>query len=116
MDAMKAKSAAGSPTQKKIALKAKEVGLKRAMALAASGGKDTGLTCLETLQYVLLKAIVFKKVRKTLCQHDQSVTSFVTSLAAQSSPSPPPHMAIFGSGLLDALWRSRPATQRALGG
>ena len=35
---MKAKSAAGTPTQKKIALAAKELGLKRNLALAESGG------------------------------------------------------------------------------
>ena len=38
------------------------------------------------------------------------------SLAGQSSPSPPPHLAIFGFGLLYALWRSHAATQRALRG
>ena len=38
------------------------------------------------------------------------------SLAGQSSPSPSPHLAIFGFGLLYALWRSHSATQRALRG
>ena len=40
----------------------------------------------------------------------------VPSLAGQSSPSPPPHLAIFGFGRLYALWRSHSATQHALGG
>ena len=40
----------------------------------------------------------------------------VPSLAGQSSQSPPPHLAIFGFGLLYALRRSHPATQRALRG
>ena len=38
------------------------------------------------------------------------------SVAGQSSPSQPPHVAIFGPRLLYALWRSHGATPLALGG
>ena len=66
MDAMKAKSAAGSPTQKKIALAAKAVGLARNLGLIESGGVTSGQSCVDTLKYFVFKAIVFKKVKKTL--------------------------------------------------
>lgn len=66
MDAMKAKSAAGSPLQKKIALAAKQIGLKRNLALAETAGCDTRLSCAEMVKYVLFKALVYGKVKKTL--------------------------------------------------
>ena len=40
----------------------------------------------------------------------------VPSLAGQSSPRTPPHLAIFGSGRLYALCTSHSATQRAMRG
>ena len=43
-------------------------------------------------------------------------TAKVPSLAGQSSPNPPPRLAILGFGLLYAPWRSHSATQRALRG
>ena len=53
---------------------------------------------------------------RTLDLNRRPSTAKGPSLAGQSSPSPPPHLASFGVGRLDALWRSRSATQRALRG
>lgn len=66
MDAMKAKSAGSSDGQKKIALLAKQVGLLHNQGLAATGGKSAGDGCGGGLKYLLFKAIVYKKVKKTL--------------------------------------------------
>lgn len=66
MDAMKAKGAAGSDGQKKIAAAAKAIGLARNTGLAESGGRSCGLSCVDELKYMLFKAIVFAKIKKTL--------------------------------------------------
>ena len=72
MDAMKAKGAAGSETQKKIAAAAKAVGLARNLGLAESGGKASGLSCADEVKYLLCKAVVFARSRLVLIRAHSS--------------------------------------------
>ena len=74
---------------------------------AANGTAGPVALVLPAFEYV-------DEVRRRLVPRGKNSMAKVPSLAGQSSPSPPPHLAIFGFGLLCALWRSHSATQRAL--
>ena len=112
MDAMKAKGAAGSETQKKIAAAAKAVGLARNMGLAESGGQTTGLSCADEVKYLLCKAVVFAKIKATLglreaedvfTPHNQRSREHVFPCIPLYSPVPLYSSSLYSRGALKTL-------------